>query len=85
MAGLFVPAAFTEWAGKFVCEGKMVYMSWQKSYYCYTSTLESYDLGSRVFLTFFKMFLLPCIGVCVLLWFGVYKLIEYLIADRAEN
>lgn len=85
MAGFFIPDIFTDWAGSFVCEGKMVFNSLQGKYFCYTSPTVSHDLGNTVFRTMFKMFLIPCIAVCVLLWYGFYRLLEFLTAERTEN
>lgn len=82
MAGFFIPVIFTDWAGSFVCNGKMVFMSLQRSYYCYTSTATSYDLGNKVFWTFFKMFLLPCLGICSFLWFLFYAFIESITREK---
>lgn len=83
MAGFFLPAVFTDWAGSFVCEGKMVYNSLQGKYFCYTSATAFYDLGDRVFWIIFKTFLVPCVAVCILLWFGFYKLIEFVTAEKS--
>lgn len=83
MAGFFLPAVFTDWAGSFVCEGKMVYNSLQGKYFCYISPTVSYDLGEKVFWTIFKIFLVPCLAVCIPLWFGFYKLIELLTAEKS--
>lgn len=85
MAGFFLPAIFPDWAGSFVCEGRMVFKSLQGKYLCYTSATSSYDLGDKVFWTLIKIFLPPCVAVCILLWFGFYKLIEFVTAEKSAE
>lgn len=77
MCALFVPVVFPNWAGSFVCEGKMVYMNLQGNYLCYTSPGASYDLGDKVFWTMFKVFVLPCLALSIAFLLGFYSLIEF--------
>lgn len=83
MAGFFVPVVFTDWAGSFVCEGKMVFQNLQRAYYCYTSQTSFYELGNKVFWTMFRFFLLPCIGASSALLFAFFGAIDFML--RADE
>ena len=84
MGGLFVPRIFPDWAGSFVCEGKMVFQSLERAYYCYTSPTQSYELGSKVFWTLFKFFLFPVIGVCSALFLAFFGLTDFVLRSGEE-
>lgn len=77
MGALFVPVVFPNWAGSFVCEGRMVYQNLQGVYLCYTSPSVFYELGTKVFWTMFKVFILPCIAVSSAFLCAFYALIEF--------
>ncbi|MCD9187931.1 MAG: hypothetical protein LUM44_16030 [Pyrinomonadaceae bacterium] len=84
MCAFFVPVVFPNWAGSFVCEGKMVYQNLQGVYLCYTSPSVSYELGTKVFWTMFKVFILPCTAVSIAILFAFYGLIEFVLGKNAE-
>lgn len=83
MCGFFIPVVFTDWAGSFVCEGKMTFLSLKREYYCYTSITENYPLGKKVFWTMFRMFIFPCVIVCYIFFTGFFVLSDFVI--RAEE
>ncbi|HQU84421.1 MAG TPA: hypothetical protein PKY59_14890 [Pyrinomonadaceae bacterium] len=84
MCGFFVPVVFPNWAGKFVCEGRMVYQNLQEVYLCYTSETVSYELGTKVFWTMFKLFVAPCLALSFIILFAFYGLIEFVLGKNAE-
>lgn len=84
MCAFFVPVVFPNWAGSFVCEGKMVYQNLQEVYLCYTSPTASYELGTKVFWTMFKLFIAPCVAVSCLFLLAFYALIEFGLGTKAQ-
>lgn len=75
----FVPVVFTDWAGSFVCEGKMVFISAQRTFHCYTSPTKFYELGDAVFRTMFKIFVFPCIGFSTISMLALFALTDYFV------
>ena len=82
MCGKFVPVVFTDWAGSFVCEGKMAFQSLQKTFQCYTSPTAGYDLGDKVYWTMFKMFLFPCIALSSILIFIFFATTDLVLTEK---
>jgi|SRR5215213_11399093 len=73
----FIPEFYTEWAGSFVCSGKIEYVKLKQTYFCYTSPNDYFDLGDAMFWALFKRFIIPAIAVCFLLALGFVKLGEF--------
>jgi len=84
MCAFFVPVVFPNWAGSFVCEGKMVFQNLQGVYLCYTSPSVFYELGNKVFWMMVKIFVLPCIAVSFAVLFTFYGLIEFVLGKNAD-
>jgi hypothetical protein len=82
MLGFFVPEFFNEWAGKLVCAGKLEYMTLKRTYFCYASPNEFYDLGDQMFWAVFKRFVFPSVMIGFLVFFGFIKLTERAFAKR---
>jgi hypothetical protein len=36
-ASIFVPQIYTEWAGSLVCPGRVEFLTFKQSYFCFTS------------------------------------------------
>jgi len=75
---VFVPQFYTEWAGSMVCPGKIEYLSFKQSYYCFTGPNSSFNLGEAMFWAIFKRFILPAVAVCFVLTIGFMKLAVFL-------
>lgn len=85
MCGRFVPVLFTDWAGSFVCEGKMVFQSLRRNFQCYTTPTASYELGDKVFWTMFKIFLFPGIGISSILLLIFFAVTDTLLTKEKKS
>ena len=79
---VFVPKFYPEWAGSFVCPGRIEYVIFKQTYYCYTAPNNSFDLGDAMFWAVFKRFIAPAVAVCFLFALGFVKLGEFLYQRR---
>lgn len=80
---VFIPQFFTDWAGSFVCPGRVGFVIFKQSFYCYTSPTSSFDLGDAMFWAIFKRFLFPDIAAGLLFALGFGKAAEFLWQRRA--
>src|SRR5262245_54724849 len=53
---VFIPEFYTEWAGSLVCSGKVEYVTFKQTYYCYVSPNNALDIGNAMFWAVFKRF-----------------------------
>ena len=83
LISIFLPEVYTDWAGRLVCPGRIEYMTLKRTYFCYTSANDYYNLGDAMFWAVFKRFVFPAITLCFLLVIGLIKLGEFLYARRA--
>ena len=81
----FVPVLFTDWAGSFVCDGKMIFNSGLRTYDCYTTASKYYQLGDKVFNTMFKIFVFPSIGISSILLLALFAFTDSFIGKRYRN
>jgi hypothetical protein len=75
---VFIPKFYPEWAGSFVCPGRIEYVTFKQTYYCYTAPNASFDLGGAMYWAVFNRFILPAVAVCFLFALGFVKLGEFL-------
>lgn len=74
---VFVPQFYTDWAGSLVCPGRIEYVSFKQSYFCYTAPNEFFNLGDAMFWAVYKRFIAPVALICCVLAFGFVKLAEF--------
>ena len=79
---VFIPKFYTAWAGSLVCPGKVEYVIFKQTFYCYASPNTSFDIGSAMFWAVFKRLILLVVAVCVLLVVGLARLGEFLYQRR---
>lgn len=79
----FIPEFYTGWAGGLVCPGRVEYLSFKQSYYCFTAANSSFDIDDQMFWAVFKRLIFPVVPVCVILTWGFIKLAEFLYQRRA--
>ena len=75
---VFIPKFYPEWAGSLVCPGRIEYVTFKQTYYCYTAPNSFFDLGSAMYWAVFKRFIAPAVAVCFLLALALIKLGEFL-------
>ena len=75
---VFIPKFYPEWAGSFVCPGRIEYVTFKHAYYCYTATNSSFDLDDAMYWAIFKRFIFPAVAVCFLFALGFIKFVEFL-------
>ena len=78
----FIPEFFNEWAGSLVCPGKIEFVRFKQTYYCYTAANTSFDVGSEMFWAVFKRFIFLMVAACFLFALGFVKLGEFLYQRR---
>jgi ABC-type antimicrobial peptide transport system permease subunit len=64
--GVFIPQFYTESVGKLVCSGKVEFVSFKQSYFCFDSVNNSFDVGEAMFWTVLKRAILPAIIFSIL-------------------
>jgi len=74
---VFVPKFFPQWTGSLVCEGRIEFVIFKQSYFCFTAPNTSFDIGDAMFWAVFKRFMLPDLALCFLLSLGFVKLAEF--------
>jgi hypothetical protein len=82
-AAVFIPKFSPEWAGGFVCPGKVEYVTFKQTYICVTGANASFDVGSAMFWAVFWRALLPGIIVGILLVFSFVQTAKFLWRRRA--
>ena len=82
LLGVFIPEFFNEWTGKLVCGGRVEYMPLKRTYFCYTSANDYYDLGDAMFWAVFNRFVLPALTVGFLMMLGFMLLTESIMAKK---
>ena len=75
---VFVPQFYPEWAGSLVCPGRIEYVTFKQTYYCFAAPNNSFDIGNAMFWAVFKRFIVPAVAVCCLFVLGLIKLGEFL-------
>jgi hypothetical protein len=79
---VFIPKFYPEWAGSLVCPGRIEYVTFKQTYYCYTAPNSSFDLGGAMYWAVFKRFIALAVAVCFLFGLGFVKLGEFLYQRR---
>jgi hypothetical protein len=79
----FIPQFFPEWAGSFVCPGRVQYVMFKQTYLCYTSTYDFFDLGDAMYWAVLKRAIFLTVPAGLLLVFGLMKLGVFLYQRRA--
>ena len=79
----FLPQFYVESIGKMVCEGKVEYISFKQSYFCFTSANTSFDIVDAMFWVVFKRALLPSIAFAILFGIVFVKAARFLWHRRA--
>ncbi len=82
-AAVFIPRFYTDWAGSFVCPGRIEYVVFKQTYYCFTAANSSFEAGGKMFWAVFWRALIPGIVVGILLVFGFVKTAKFLWQRRA--
>jgi hypothetical protein len=80
--GVFVPQFYTESVGKMVCSGKVEFISFKQSYFCFSSTNSSFDVGEAMFWAVLKRAILPAILFTILVAIGFGKVARFLYQRR---
>ena len=79
---VFVPQFYTETVGSLVCPGRIEFITFKQSYYCFTATNTSFDIGNAMYWIVFKRAIVPSIIVSILLAAGFIELVKYLWRHR---
>ena len=79
----FVPQFYTDSIGKLVCPGKIEFITFKQSYFCFTSANTSFDISDEMFWAVFKRAIIPAIVVSILLGIGFFKAARFLWHRRA--
>jgi hypothetical protein len=79
---VFVPQFYTESVGKLVCSGKIEYISFKQSYFCFTSANTSFNIDDAMFWVVFKRAILPAIAFATLLGIIFVKTVRFLWRHR---
>lgn len=79
----FLPQFYVDSIGKMVCAGKVEYISFKQSYFCFTSANTSFDIVDAMFWLVFKRALLPAIVFSILLGILFVKAARFLWHRRA--
>src|SRR5215203_421006 len=80
----FIPEFFTDWAGSFVCPGRIEFVRFKQTYYCHTAANASFEVGDAMFRAVFRRFIFLAVPVCFLFALGFVKLGEFLYKRRDE-
>lgn len=81
-AAVFVPRVAPEWTGALVCPGRLEYVSFRQSYYCFTGGSESFDAGDAMFWAIFRRFVLLGLAIGLLAVYGLLNLGRFLYRRR---
>ena len=79
----FVPQFYTESVGSLVCPGKIEYITYKQSYFCFISAHDSFDIDDLMFSAVFKRALLPSIVFAMMLGVVFVKTARFLWHRRA--
>ena len=79
---VFIPKFYPEWAGSLVCSGRIEYVTFKQTYYCYTAPNSFFDLGGAMYWAVFKRFIAPAVVVGFIFALGFVKLGEFLYQRR---
>ncbi|HVE59125.1 MAG TPA: hypothetical protein VNB22_20040 [Pyrinomonadaceae bacterium] len=79
----FLPQFYVDAIGKMVCAGKIEYISFKQSYFCFTAANTSFDIVDAMFWVVFKRALLPSIAFALLFGVGFFKTARFLWHRRA--
>ena len=82
-SAVFIPMLYTEWAGSLVCPGRIEYVTFKQSYYCFTAANNSFDVGNTMFWAVFWRALLPCFALGIMLVLGFVQTARFLWHRRA--
>jgi hypothetical protein len=80
--GVFVPQFYTESVGKLVCSGKVEFISFKQSYFCFDTANTSFDVGEAMFWAVIKRAILPAIIFSILLAIVFGKVAGFLYQRR---
>jgi hypothetical protein len=79
---VLIPQFYPEWAGSLVCPGRIEFVSFKQTFYCYTSVNTFFDVRDQMFWAVFKRLIFIDLAVCFLFALGFVKLAEFLYNRR---